>query len=162
MAYSYINGNPAYRFVDGLPEQITVSDFRRYFSASFPKLIDEQYNDYLANAINTVYTMFYGVQTLWDMQTEQVWYDKTRLCFLNLLAWYIADTNPTYCSGTTTMGGVKLRRKRIGDIDISFDNASSDGNGGSWQNLLGGLLSNPFGKVAYMMIESCAKRAMLR
>lgn len=152
----------AYEFIDGLPARITASDFRRYFLASFPKLSDASYDDYLANAIETVYTLFYGVQTLWNLHSEQVWYDKTRLCFLNLLAWYIADTNPTFCSGTTTMGGVKLRRKRIGDIDISFDNASSDGNGENFQNLLGGLLSNPFGKVAYIMIESCAKRAMLR
>lgn len=152
----------AYSFINGLPAKITISDFRRYFLASFPKLSDTSYDGYLANAIDTVYTLFYGVQTLWDMQTKQVWFDKTQLCFLNLTAWYIADTNPTFCSGTTTMGGVKLRRKRIGDIDISFDNANSDGNGENFQNLLGGLLSNPFGKVAYIMIESCAKRAMLR
>ena len=152
----------AYSFINGLPAKITISDFRRYFLASFPKLSDASYDGYLANAIDTVYTLFYGVQTLWDMQTKQVWFDKTQLCFLNLTAWYIAYTNPTFCSGTTTMGGVKLRRKRIGDIDISFDNANSDGNGENFQNLLGGLLSNPFGKVAYIMIESCAKRAMLR
>lgn len=152
----------AYSFIDGLPARITIADFRRYFLASFPKLSDAQYDGYLANAINTVYTLFYGVQTIWDWQSKQVWFDKTQLCFLNLTAWYIADTNPTFCTGTTTMGGVKLRRKRIGDIDISFDNASSDGNGENYQNLLGGLLSNPFGKVAYIMIESCAKRVLLR
>ena len=151
----------SYIFIDGLPARITISDFRRYFLASFPKLSDAQYDDYLANAIDTVYTLFYGVQTIWDWQSKQIWYDKTRLCFLNLAAWYIADTNPAFCSGATTMGGVKLRRKRIGDIDISFDNANSDGEG-NYQNLLGGLLSNPFGKVAYIMIESCAKRVLLR
>lgn len=152
----------SYIFIDGLPARITIADFRRYFLASFPKLSDAQYDGYLANAINIVYTLFYGVQTIWDWQSKQVWFDKTQLCFLNLTAWYIADTNPTFCTGTTTMGGVKLRRKRIGDIDISFDNASSDGNGENYQNLLGGLLSNPFGKVAYIMIESCAKRVLLR
>lgn len=152
----------SYSFINGLPARITADDFRRYFLPSFPRLGSTEYNDYLANAIETVYTLFYGVQTLWNLHDKQVWFDKTQLCFLNLLAWYIADTNHTFCTGTTTMGGVKLRRKRIGDIDISFDNASSDGNGVSFQNLLGGLLSNPFGKVAYIMIESCAKRAMLR
>lgn len=148
------------QFVDKLPLRITAEDFKRLYLANFPALKDG-HDDLIENAINSVYTLFYGVQTIWDMQPEQVWFDKTRLCFLHLTAWYMADLHPTYLRGTTSMGGVKLRRKRIGDTDITFDNTGSTATG-NYQNLLGGLLSNPFGKQAYMMITSSAKRVMLR
>lgn len=147
-------------FVDKLPLRITKEDFKRKYLANFPAL-REGHDDIIEDAIDNIYTMFYGVQTIWDWQPKQVWFDKTRLCFLHLAAWYIGDMHPTYLRGTTTMGGVKLRRKRIGDTDITFDveNGASTGN---YQNLLGGLLSNPFGKQAYIMITSCGKRVLLR
>ena len=56
------------------------------------------------------------------------------------------------------MGGVPVKRKKIGGTDITFQDTSTAIGG----DLLSGLLSNPFGKQAYMMIKTCAKRAMLR
>ena len=148
------------RFVDKLPLRITKDDFKRFYLANFPGLASG-HDDIIDNAIENVYTLFHGVQTIWAWQPKQVWFDKTRLCFLHLAAWYIADINPTYLRGTTSMGGVKLRRKRIGDTDITFDNEVAS-KVADFQNLLGGLLSNPFGKQAYMMIETCGKRVLLR
>lgn len=143
-------------FQNGLPARITRDDFRRQYLANFPKLA-EGHDDIIDQAIEAVYTSFHGVQTLWDIHSEQVWFDKTRLCFLHLTAWYIADIHPKYVAGVPVMGGIPIKRKKIGGVDITFQDSSS-----SASDLLAGLMSNPFGKQAYMMIKTCAKRTALR
>lgn len=143
-------------FQNGLPARITREDFRRQYLANFPKLA-EGHDDIIDQAIEAVYTSFYGVQTLWNIHTEQVWFDKTRLCFMHLTAWYIADIHPKYVAGVPVMGGIPIKRKKIGGVDITFQDSSS-----SVSDLLAGLMSNPFGKQAYMMIKTCAKRTALR
>lgn len=143
-------------FQNGLPARITRDDFRRQYLANFPKLA-EGHDDIIDQAIEAVYTSFHGVQTLWDIHGEQVWFDKTRLCFLHLTAWYIADIHPKYVAGVPVMGGIPIKRKKIGGVDITFQDSSS-----SASDLLAGLMSNPFGKQAYMMIKTCAKRTALR
>ena len=143
-------------FQNGLPARITRDDFRRQYLANFPKLA-EGHDDIIDQAIEAVYTSFHGVQTLWDIHDQQVWFDKTRLCFLHLTAWYIADIHPKYVAGVPVMGGIPIKRKKIGGVDITFQDSSS-----SASDLLAGLMSNPFGKQAYMMIKTCAKRTALR
>jgi hypothetical protein len=91
------------------------------------------------------------------MHGAQVWFDKTRLCYLHLTAWYIADMHPKYVAGVPVMGGVPIKRKKIGNTDITFQDGAM-----SASDLLSGLLSNPFGKQAYMMIKASAKRTALR
>lgn len=153
-------------FPDGKPLQINREDFRRQFLTSFPKLAGLDNNtaneadSIIDNAIEAVYDMFTGVATLWNLQSSQTWFDKTRRCYLYLTAWYIADMYPKYVAGVTVMGAVPLKEKKIGGVDLKFDTEFMSSGKGS--NLLKGLLSNPFGKMAYMMITTCVKRTALR
>ncbi len=152
-------------FPDGKPLRINREDFRRQFLASFPKLAGLESNhtetdNIIDSAIDAVYDIFTGVATLWNLQDKQTWFDKTRRCYLYLTAWYIADMFPKYVAGVTVMGAIPLKEKKIGGIDIKFDTEFLGT--GSGQSLLKGLLSNPFGKMAYTMITCCAKRTALR
>lgn len=143
-------------FQSGVPARITRDDFRRFYLANFPKLA-EGHDDIIDQAIEAVYTEFHGVSTLWNMHSPQVWFDKTRMCYLHLAAWYIADMHPKYVAGVPVMGGVPIKRKKIGGVDITFQDGAS-----SASDLLAGLMSNPFGKQAYIMIKASAKRTALR
>ena len=151
-------------FPDGKPLRINREDFRRQFLASFPKLTgfdgNNEADSIIDSAIDAVYDMFTGVATLWDKQPAQTWFDKTRRCYLYLTAWYIADMYPKYVAGVTVMGAVPLKEKKIGGVDLKFDTEFLGTSSGL--NLLKGLLSNPFGKMAYIMIQTCAKRIALR
>ena len=153
-------------FPDGKPLRINREDFRRQFLTSFPKLAGLDNNsaseadNIIDGAIESVYDIFTGVATLWNLQDKQTWFDKTRRCYLYLTAWYIADMFPKYVAGVTVMGAVPLKEKKIGGVDIKFDTEFlSSGRG---LDVLKGLLSNPFGKMSYMMITTCAKRTALR
>jgi hypothetical protein len=152
-------------FPNGKPLRINREDFRRQFLTSFPKLAgldgnNQEANNIIDTSIEAVYDIYTGVATLWNLQDKQTWFDKTRRCYLYLTAWYIADMYPKYIAGVTVMGAVPLKEKKIGGVDIKFDTEFlSSGKG---QNMLKGLLSNPFGKMAYMMITTCAKRTALR
>lgn len=153
-------------FPDGKPLRINREDFRRQFLTSFPKLAGLDNNsaseadNIIDTSIEAVYDIFTGVATLWNLHDKQTWFDKTRRCYLYLTAWYIADMYPKLVSGVTVMGAVPVKEKKIGGIDIKFDTEFlSTGKG---QNLLRGLLSNPFGKMAYTMVTCCAKRTALR
>jgi hypothetical protein len=59
------------------------------------------------------------------------------------------------------MGGLPLRRKKIGGVDLTFFDTLK-GSVPGYQNLLGGLDSNPFGKMAKIMITTSAERFRLR
>lgn len=152
-------------FPDGKPLRINREDFRRQFLTSFPKLAGLNGNateadSIIDNAIESVYDIYTGVATLWNLHDKQTWFDKTRRCYLYLTAWYIADMYPKYVAGVTVMGAVPLKEKKIGGVDIKFDTEFlSSGRG---LDVLKGLLSNPFGKMAYVMITTCAKRTALR
>lgn len=147
-------------FTDGVPARVTAQEFLRYHLMQFPKLAAPANADILTEAIESVYTMFYGVGTLWDLHPAEVWFSKTTLCYRLLIAWYIADTRPTLLSGVPAMGGVPIKRKKIGDIDITFEDSAA--NSGNYQDLLSSLKSNPFGHKAYLMIRASGKRVMLR
>jgi hypothetical protein len=149
-------------FVDGLPARITIADFRRYHGESFPKLLLAKHNQLLQDAIDTVYTMFHGLQDLWDLQGEPVWFEKTQLAFRLLTAWYIADVYPTLSAGVASMGGVPLRRKKIGGVDIQYAESAVSAPYKDYRDLLGYLRSNTFGAKAHSMIRSAGKLAMLR
>lgn len=153
-------------FPDGKPLHINREDFRRQFLTSFPKLAGLDNNtateadNIIDSAIDAVYDIFTGVATLWNLHDKQTWFDKTRRCYLYLTAWYVADMYPKYVAGVTVMGAVPVKEKKIGGVDIKFDTEFLSSGKGA--NLLKGLLSNPFGKMAYTMITCCAKRTALR
>ena len=148
-------------FTNGIPARITVQDFKRFHLQSFPRL-SSAHDEIIEEAIEAVYAMFSGVSDIWSSHEKQTWYDKTVLCYRLLTAWYIADIYPAYLSGLPTMGGIPLKRKKIGPVDITFqDNAVlKKGNSFIEDNLLS-LKSNPFGMKAYLMIRSCAKRTVI-
>jgi hypothetical protein len=148
-------------FVDGLPARITIDDFRRRHLESFPKLSDAGYDATIQDAIDDAYAMFHGVQTLWDWLEKPVWFAKTRMAFLLLTAWLILDSRPDLGAGVATMGGMPLKRKRIGGVDIQFADSSSQSAHKDYQDLLGFLKTNPFGYKAYGMIRASGKRALL-
>lgn len=148
-------------FVDGLPARITIDDFRRHHNQSFPKLLDAAYDQLVQDAIDDMYVMFHGAQTLWDLQPKEVWFEKTQLAFRLLVAWHITDAYPTLCSGVASMGGVPLRRKKIGGVDVQYADSASPAPYKDYRDLLGALKSNVFGNRAYGMIRSAGKMALL-
>jgi hypothetical protein len=138
-------------FEHGVPARITVADFKRYFLQNFLKFSDGSNDALIADAIDDVYAIFYGVATMWERHPTQVWYEKTVVCYRNLVAWYIADLYPTFVSGVPVMGGIPLKAKKIGGVQIFY--AELDARG-----LLGSLKSNPFGAKAYFMITTSGRR----
>lgn len=150
-------------FIAGEPARITTEYFRRRFGQNFPDLLQEAYNELLETSINDVYSMFYGVSQLWKLHTDQVWFDKTQLCYSLLLAWYITDLHPQYAVGVMTAGGIPLKSKSIGGIKIVFgDEESSKQKGKGYSDTLAPLKSNPFGYKAYQMIRSAGSLTTIR
>ena len=150
-------------FEGGVPAKITIADFRRYFLASFPRLADETTDGLIEAAIDTVYAMFTGVAPIWDMQPEEVWYEKTVTCYRLLTAWYIGDMYPMYVAGIPTMGGMLLKRRKIDGVDLTFaDGSGAAGVKKDYQDLLEDLKSNPWGSKARTMLKACGKRALIR
>jgi hypothetical protein len=144
-----------------VPAKITIEDFRRYFSASFPKLIAEKHNGLIQDAIDTVYAVFAGVNTIWDIHPDRVWREKTVVCYRLLTAWYIADDHPAFVAGVPTMGGIPLKRKKIDGVDLTFADVVSSNNK-NYEDLLESLNSNPWGRKARLMLKAAGKRVMLR
>jgi hypothetical protein len=144
-----------------IPAKITVADFRRYYLMSFPKLADAQYDGLIQDAIDTVYGIFSPIGTLWDLQSKQIWFEKTRVCYRHLVAWYIGDMYPVFVAGVQTMGGVPLKRKKVDGVDVTFADSGAITSKG-YLNLLKALESNPWGKIAAFMIRASGKTAMLR
>ena len=142
-------------FVDGVPAKITVYDFLRHHLQSFPSFSDSGFTELIQEAIDTVYTMFVGVGTAWDLQDKQVWFDKSRRCYLYLTAWLIADQYPELTASIVTIAGIK--RKKIDGIDITFDpGIYTDKDPLVW------LKSNAFGRKVLMMAGTLPRRALLR
>jgi len=143
-------------FVDGKPARITVYDFRRYHLQSFPMLADAEYDDLIASAIEMVYTMFPGVQDIWDMcRSKQLWFDKATMCYRLLTAWFIADQYPQLTTSLTVDG--ILKRKKVDGVDIHFNiEMFKDRDPMVW------LRTNDFGRKALMMIQASPKRALFR
>jgi hypothetical protein len=144
-----------------VPAKITVEDFRRYFLASFPKLTAEEYDGLIQDAIDTVYAIFTGVNTIWDVHPERVWYEKSQTCYRLLTAWFIADKYAALAPGVQSIDGIV--QKRVDGVALKYDTGMIYGKAeGAVQETLAGLRSNHFGRTALMMIQSSAKRVMLR
>jgi hypothetical protein len=142
---------------NGKPARITPADFRRFHLETFPRLTDTKHDELIRQAIETVYTAFSGVASIWEGSPKALWYEKTRTCYRLLTAWFIADMYPKFVSGMPVMGGLPLKRKKIGGVDLTFQDAGK-GAAAGYQNLLSGLDSNAFGKMAKIMITASAAR----
>ena len=147
-------------FVNGLPARIVRTDFRDRFGSNYPDLLSDSQNDFIDRCIDDIYTMYAGVQTLWAEQTSDIYFNKTQLCMLFLLAWYIADVFPTYALGVVGTGGMALKSKSIGGVKIVFGTPGGDGIGmnKNYKDTLAGLLTNKYGKLAYDMITQACKK----
>jgi hypothetical protein len=146
-------------FEDGKPARITEKEFLRYHLQQFPKLNEPGNSGVFDEASSTVYTMFSGVATIWDNHPKDDYYEKTVTCYRLLIAWYIADQYPRLLRGLPVMGGVPMKRTKIGPVDLTFADSAVTSASGQFKDLLSQLKSNPFGNKAYMMITTAAKRA---
>ena len=142
-------------FINNVPMKITAVDFRRFHLQSFPSLREPEFDEFIENAIETVYTMFPGAATAWEMQTKQVWFEKTRLVYRLLTAWLIADQYPELTSSIVTIDGIK--QKKIDGVSITFSPEIFSGS-----NPLMWLRSNDFGRKVLMMAGTMPGRALLR
>lgn len=143
---------------NGVPARITVSDFKSSYLASFPAFTDPKKDPIIEDAINAVYDIFYGVNTLWSMAEVSEWYDKAVRCYKLLTAWYIADMYPRFALGIQGTGGMPILEKKLGDLTIRYADPSRFG---STDAVLEALRSNPFGSKAYLMIKGAPKRWLL-
>jgi len=152
-------------FVDGVPAKITIHDFRRHHLQLFPDLEAREYDDLIADAVDAVYAMFPGVAELWDWKSErhaQIWFDKTTLCYRLLTAWLIQDRYPELASNYTSLNGVRLEQKKVDGVMLKFQRDHAGEAEAAAANPLAALRSNDFGRKALLMIQSAAKRALLR
>jgi len=143
-------------FVDGLPAKITIHDFRRHHLYSFPSLGESEYDGLIADAIETIYSMFPGVSEAWDLHRDkQKWYEKTTLCYRLLTAWFIMDRYPDISGNDSGAGFIK--QKKVDGVSITYNTEPFIGD-----NLMDHLRSNDFGRKALLMLHTAPKRAFLR
>lgn len=144
-------------FVNGTPIRIDRDTFLRRFAQNFPDLIKQENWGILDTAIEDVYTMFEGVNRLWDTAPPEIYFEKTQLCFSLLVAWYITDMYPQFAVGVLTSGGIPVRKKKISTVSIEFGNPENVPLREGYKDLLAPLRSNTFGYKAYQMIRSSHK-----
>ena len=138
-------------FVSGVPDRIDYTYFKSRYGQNFPALTNTSYESFVESVIDDVYTMYAGVGRLWDTLAQKTWYDKTRLCYGLLVAWYITDLYPDFSVGVATSAGIPLESKKIDGITLHFQ---KDAKGTDY---LSGLKSNSFGNKAYQMIHNSGK-----
>ena len=145
--------------VDGFPVRIDRAYFRSRYGQFFPDLLLSSMDTVLDNFIADVYTMFYGVNSLWDRMPTQVYFDKTQMCFGLLVAWYITDMAPEYAVGVATSSGMPLKSKSIGGVKIVFgDPDGSAPKVENYKDVLSMLKSNQFGAKAYLQITTSSAK----
>lgn len=145
-----------YIFVDGYPDRITKEFFRTRYGAFFPALLDTEHDVLVDSIIEDVYTMFYGINSLFQGANLQLWHDKARKCYSLLVAWYITDVYPMYASGIASSSGMPLKSKSINGIKLSFGDPNDANN--KTLDQLSFLKSNPFGTKAHVMIRTASRR----
>lgn len=143
------------RTAEGFPVKIDRVWWRARYGATFPDFLKEEKNEILDGIIDDVYSMWYGVNELWERLDRKVYEDKTQMCYGLLVAWYITDLYPESAIGVMTTGGIPIQSKSIGGVKISFG-ALQQGRGLN-ADLLSSLKSNPFGAKAYTMIKTSGK-----
>ena len=72
-------------FVNGKPLRIDAKDFKARFGCHFPKLLVSDKEPIITDAIDTVYTMFTGVEDLWASLDEETFLRKHANVLASLL-----------------------------------------------------------------------------
>lgn len=143
---------------NSVPSRIDRIWFRHRYGQHFPDLLKDEYNTLLDNVIQDVYAMFKGVGEMWEHLDSTSYFEKTRMCYGLLVAWYLADMYPDFSEGVVSMGsGIPLKSKKIGNTEIRFAELSSKAGGKNANDMLSLLKSNQFGVKAYLMIKSSGK-----
>ena len=151
-----------YKYVDGNPEKITNADFLSLFAQKFSVLTDDNQQSFLSSCIDCTYAMFSGVNELWAKLEYQTRYDKVRLCYCLLTAWYICDLFPDIADGVVSSSGIPLKSKSIANVRLVFGKADKQSTPKESRETLSCLNSNPFGAKALLMISSCPDIIRLR
>lgn len=142
----------------GRPAKIDKIWFRARYGQFFPDLLSAETDTLVESLIDDVYTMFYGVGDIWSIQKRDVYVSKTQMCYGLLVAWYIADLYPDYTVGVVSSGsGLAIKRKKIGNTDITFGDNRDTAGASNNADLLQSLKSNAFGVKAYTMIKTSGK-----
>lgn len=142
---------------NGIPQRIDKVWFRTRYGQNFPDLLPEDKDEFLETCIADVYTLFAGVNTLWDHLERVDYVTKTQLCYGLLVAWYITDLFPDYALGVQSSGGIPLKSKKIGGTTIQFGETAVKAGSTYNADLLQSLKSNTFGAKAYLMIKTSGK-----
>ena len=147
-----------YIFVNGVPDRIDRTYFRSKFGSFFPDLLEntEEMNTFVDGLIDDVYTMFYGVNTLFQCADLQLWYDKARKCYGLLTAWYVTDVYPMYTSGLPTSSSIPIKSKSINGVKIEFGDPIDANN--KILDPISFLKNNPFGIKAHSMIKTASRK----
>lgn len=124
---------------------MTRNDF--YYAANFPTLTDTDIN----KAYEIVSVMFSGVLECWRVMAEPLRTKKRTLAINLLIAWYLADMNPSKVQGVVGNGGMALSSKSIGGTSVSFSDMDA-------QEGLKQLNSNVFGQKALALIQTAPER----
>lgn len=117
------------------------------YADNFPSLTDNEIN----NAYEIVSVMFSGVLQCWGVLSEPIRTKKRQLAMNLLVAWYLADMNPTKAVGVVSNGGMALSSKSIGGTSVSFQDMDA-------QEGLKQLNSNVFGQKALALIQTAPER----
>ena len=139
------------------PDKITKEWFRTRYGQNFPELLKPEQDTFLDTAIDDAYTLFYGVADLWSHMGQEIYTEKTQMCYGLLVAWYITDMFPFYAVGVVSSGGIPIKGKTIGGVKIQFGEIASTAGAKNNADLLQALKSNSFGAKAYMMIKTSGK-----
>ena len=144
------------------PPKINREWFRSRYGENFPSLLDSKMDGFLDTCIEDVYTLYTGIQELWDYLEYSVYESKTQMCYGLLVAWYITDLYPDKAVGVISSGGIPVSSKRIGNVEIKYADGSRLPGSKNNADLLGSLKSNSFGAKAYMMIKASGRMNYLR
>ena len=109
---------------------------------------DPIYFSKIQDAIDSIYTIFAGIPSLWWTVKDPMRTNKIVLCYQYLVMWLLADGDIE-----ANMGAIPLTGKRIKDVEIKYRNGDLGHN-------LDMLTSNSYGLKALFMIRSSGYNLM--
>lgn len=105
-------------------------------------------------AINCIEADWSGVSTMWRVLPAQQREMKVNLTMNYLVAWWLADYEPSLVTGVFTTGGVPLVEKEIGGVRLRFRDLEV-------QDAYSKLKSNYFGLRALDILLSAPEKYQL-